>query len=100
MPDDFLECRIGRHDFPFRAAKREFVREWRRGRVRDTINAVEHCRRCGGTRYSARDRYEGHLVAMWYDMPEGYHNPVEGEGQIPARVAYLEMVRRYPPDGE
>lgn len=100
MPDEFLECRVGRHDFPFKAAKRQFVREWRAGRVRDMINATEKCRRCGTVRYSARDRYEGFLVAMWYDQPEGYANPVKGEGQIPQAIAYLELVRRYPPDGE
>jgi hypothetical protein len=100
MPDEFLECRIGRHLFPFKAAKRQYVREWRAGRVRDTINATERCERCGTVRFSVRERYEGTLVAMWYDQPDGYANPVQGEGQIPQAVAYLEMVRRYPPEGE
>jgi hypothetical protein len=101
MPDEFLECRIGNHLFPFKAALREYVREWRCGRVRDMIRAVEKCERCGGTRHSYRERYEqNQIVAMWYEQAPGYANPVVGEGQIPRYVSYLEMLRRYPPVGE
>lgn len=101
MPDEFLECRIGNHQFPFRTARRQYVREWRAGRVRDMIHAVERCQRCAATRYSLRERYElNQIVAMWYDLPDGYRNPVEGEGQLPRHIAYLELLRRYPPDDE
>lgn len=101
MPDEFLECRIGNHLYPFKAAHREYVREWRAGRVRDMIRAVEHCQRCAGTRFSYRDRYDkNQVIAMWYEHPDGYTNPVVGEGQIPRHISYLEMLRRYPPDGE
>lgn len=100
MPDDFLECRIGNHWFPFKAAKREYVREHRAGRVRDLVHAVEHCQRCGTRRESWRERYEYVVVQMSYDLPDGYANPIEGEGQIPRAIAALEMLRRYPPDGE
>jgi hypothetical protein len=101
MPDDFLECRIGNHLFPFKAAMRQYRREWRCGRVRDMIYAEERCQRCGTTRFSYRERYEqNQIVAMWYEHPDGYANPVTGEGQIPRHISYLEMVRRYPPAGE
>ncbi len=102
MPDEYLECRVGNHLFRWRGALlREYVREWRAGRVRDMIHAVEKCERCGGLRHSYRERFDqNQVVAMYYAPADGYSNPVEGEGPIPRHVAYLELVRRYPPAGE
>ena len=100
MPDHYLECRVGNHDMPFSGTKRQLVRENLGRGTRDTVHITATCRRCGSQRFTVRDRYDFQLIRVWYDLADGYANPVKGDGQIPRAVAGLELLRRYPPDGE
>jgi len=95
-PDDFLACRVDRHDLPGIMTPDEAQR-WRYPDA-DVLATRRKCRRCGAVEVRLTNELDGTLYRPTrYDYPEGYllRAPEGVEGPTPRPVARLEQVRRF-----
>lgn len=109
LPDEYLECRAARrHDFPWRKAQHQRMRDQRTGR--DMRQITHTCLRCGTQRIdlyweSARRQAGGKLVVLSmekikheYVYPDEYLVLGMGLAAFDGDDIMLEMVRRFPGD--